>query len=51
MQFKLEKCQEYLNDLDKAYKESTLPDKVDRSFWLKLLLKIRNEYERTMEKI
>lgn len=40
----LEKCQNSLNDLDKVYNESTLPEKVDRSFWLKLLPKIRNEY-------
>lgn len=42
----LETCQNSLNDLNKAYDESTLPDKADRGFFLELLPKIRIEYEK-----
>lgn len=40
----LDSCQAKLNELDQAYKESTLPDKADRGFWLSLMVKIRNQY-------
>lgn len=41
----LEKCQQDLLKLNQAYEISTLPDKADRSFWLKLLPNIRKEYK------
>ncbi len=33
-----------IEELSQVFKESNLPDSVDRSYWMKLLVKIRKEY-------
>jgi predicted nucleotidyltransferase len=44
LQTLLDASKEKMKELDEAFQQSDLPDKVDRGFWLALMPKIRKEY-------
>lgn len=44
LQTLLDASKEKMKELDEAFQQSDLPDKVDRGFWLALIPKIRKEY-------
>lgn len=47
----LKQSEEKMKELDKAFDKSDLPDHADRSFFMSLIPRIRNEYEQSKTKI